>query len=98
MSRRGGISSIYYKETRGIKVAGGQAVAAGTVLTREGDKWHPGLNVIGRTHLTAAIDGQIYFTYKRGSYKKAITMINVKPNKAQKAEKAEKTQKEKTKR
>ena len=94
MSRRGGISSIYYKETHGIKVTGGQNVTAGTVLTREGDKWHPGQNVIGRTHLTAAVDGHIYFTYKRGSYKKAITLINVKPNakpKAEKAEKAEKT-------
>ena len=79
MSRRGGISSKFYKETHGIKVAGGQTVRAGTVLTREGDKWKPGLNVLGRTLLTAACDGEVYFTRKTGSYKKAITLIHIKP-------------------
>ena len=79
MSRRGGISNKYYKETHGIKVTGGQQVKSGTVLTREGDKWKPGLNVIGRTHLTASCNGEIYFTRRRGNYKKAITLVNVKP-------------------
>ena len=79
MSRRGGISSKYYKETHGVKVSGGQMVKSGTVLTREGDKWKPGLNVLGRTHLTASCDGEVYFTRKRGSYKKAITLVHVKP-------------------
>jgi len=77
MSRRGGLSHKYYKETRGIKVAGGQLVKCGAVLTRQGDKWKPGLNVIGRTLLTAGCDGEIYFTKKRGHYKKAITIVNV---------------------
>ena len=77
--RVGGISSKYYKETRGVKVSGGQDVTSGTVLTREGHRWQAGLNVIGRTHLTAACDGAVYFTRKRNSYKRVVTYINVKP-------------------
>ena len=79
MTKVGGTTKQYYKETHGIKVSGGQAVRAGTVLTREGDKWKPGENVIGRTLLTAACDGQVYFTKKRGNYRKTITIINIKP-------------------
>ena len=75
--RVGGISHINYKETRGVKVSGGMKVTAGTVLTREGGKWKPGINVIGRMHLTAGCDGEVYFTHKAGKYKKAITLINV---------------------
>ena len=77
--RVGGISSKYYRETRGVKVSGGQDVKSGTVLTREGHRWQAGLNVIGRTHLTAACDGEIYFTRKRSQYRKVVTFINVKP-------------------
>lgn len=73
----GGLTSKFYRETRGMKVTGGQAVKAGTVLTREGHKWQPGLNVIGQMHLTASCDGEVYFTRKRNSYKKAVTLINV---------------------
>lgn len=79
MSRRGGLSSIHYKETRGIKVAGGQVVKSGTVLTREGDRWKPGINVIGRMSLTAICDGEVYFTRKRGNYRRAVTFVNVRP-------------------
>lgn len=79
MSRRGGLSHKIYKETRGIKVAGGQIVKSGTVITREGDRWQPGINVLGRTLLTAACDGQVYFTKKRGNYKRAVTVVHVKP-------------------
>ena len=77
--RAGGLSSKYYRETRGVKVSGGQKVKSGTVLTREGHRWQPGLNVIGRTHLTAGCDGHVFFTRKRNSYKKAVTYINIKP-------------------
>ena len=75
----GGLSKINYKETRGIKVAGGSKVKAGTVLTRQGDKWKPGINVAGRMHLTASCEGEIYFTKKRGTYKKTVTFVNVRP-------------------
>ena len=79
MTRLGGITKKYYWETRGVKVSGGQKVKSGTILTREGHRWQPGFNVIGRTHLTAACDGQVYFTKKRGSYRRTITVINVRP-------------------
>ena len=79
MTKVGGTTKKFYKETHGIKVSGGQTVRSGTVLTREGDKWKPGENVIGRTLLTAACDGQVYFTKKRGNYRKTITIVNIKP-------------------
>ena len=77
MSRLGHTTKKYYAETRGIKVSGGQAVKAGTILTREGHKWQAGINVIGRTSLTAACDGEVYFTRKKSNYKRQITLINV---------------------
>ena len=79
MTKVGGLTNKYYKETRGMKVSGGQQVKAGTVLTREGHKWQPGINVIGKMHLTAKCDGEVYFTRKRNTYKKEITCINIKP-------------------
>jgi len=79
MVRVGGMTKKYYKETRGIKVSGGQRVKAGTVLTRQGHKWKPGLNIVGQMHLTARCDGEIYFTRKKGSYKKEVLYINVRP-------------------
>lgn len=77
--RVGGLSKINYKETRGVKVSGGMRVKSGTVLTRQGDKWKPGINVLGRMHLTAACEGTVYFTRKKGNYKRAVTLINIKP-------------------
>ena len=77
--RVGGITAKFYRETRGLKVSGGQFVKAGTVLTRQGNRWKPGLNVIGQMHLTAGCDGRIYFTKKRGSYRTAVTYIHIKP-------------------
>lgn len=77
--RVGGLTSKYYKETRGIKVSGGQTVTAGTVLTRQGNKWKPGLNVVGQMHLTAKCDGEVYFTRKKNRYRQQVTLINVRP-------------------
>ena len=77
--RVGGITSKYYSETRGVKVSGGQKVKAGTILTRQGTIWKPGLNVIGRASLTASCDGEVYFTRKKSRYNKVITVINIKP-------------------
>ncbi|MCA9398272.1 MAG: 50S ribosomal protein L27 [Candidatus Omnitrophica bacterium] len=79
MVRVGGLTHKYYKETKGIKVSGGQNVKSGTVLTREGHRWKPGINVNGDMHLTAACDGEIYFTRKKNSYKKVVTYINIRP-------------------
>ncbi len=77
MSRLGHTTKKYYKETRGIKVSGGQRVKSGTMLTREGHRWQRGQNVIGRTHLTAACDGEVYFSRKKGSYGQVVTYVNV---------------------
>ena len=77
--RVGGISSKFYWETGGVKVSGGQKVKSGTILTRAGDQWKQGLNVNGRTSLTAACDGEVYFTRKKNNSNKVITLINIKP-------------------
>ena len=77
MSRLGHTTKKYYKETRGIKVSAGEKVRSGTMLTREGHRWQPGQNVIGRTHLTAGCDGEVYFTRKKGSYGQVVTYVNV---------------------
>lgn len=80
MTKVGGTTKRFYRETHGIKVSGGQKVTAGTVLTREGNKWKPGLNVIGRTSLTAACEGEVFFTRKRGNYKRTVTFVNIRPS------------------
>jgi len=79
----GGITHKHYAETKGLKVSGGQVVKRGTILTREGDKWRPGLNVGGKNTLCALCDGTVYFTTRRGTYKtrKKHTVINIKPQK-----------------
>lgn len=79
MTKVGGTTKRFYKETRGIKVTGGEPVKAGTVLTRRGDRWKAGINVSGRMHLTAACDGEVYFTHKRGNYRRAVTFVNIRP-------------------
>ncbi len=78
--RVGGLTSKYYIETRGVKVSGGQVVKSGTVLTRQGHKWKPGLNVVGLAHLTAGCEGEVYFTRKKNRYNRVITCINIKPS------------------
>lgn len=77
MSKVGGLSHKFYRETRGVKVSGGQAVKAGTVLTRQGHRWKAGENINGQMHLTAACDGEIFFTRKKNQYQKVVTYINV---------------------
>jgi len=79
MVRVGGLTKKYYKETRGVKVSGGQTVKCGTMLTRKGDRWKPGANVTGRMHLTAACDGEVYFTKKKGNYRRVVTYIHIRP-------------------
>ncbi len=84
MARKGGLSSKFYCETTGIKVTGGQVVKAGTMLTRQGDRWKPGLNVVGRMNLTAVAAGEVYFTRKRNSYGLPMTIVNIRPVDAKK--------------
>ena len=87
MVRVGGLTKKYYKETKGIKVSGGQIVKCGAMLTRDGDRWKPGLNVTGRMHLSARCDGEVYFTKKKGNYRRVVTFINIRPLKEVKKKK-----------
>lgn len=79
MAREGGLTSKFYRETAGIKVTGGQFVRRGTLLTRQGDRWKPGRNVIGRTHLNAACDGTVVFSRRRGNRNKSETLVHIEP-------------------
>jgi ribosomal protein L27 len=79
MARKGGLTHKFYRETAGIKVSGGQLVTTGTILTRQGDRWKPGVNVLGRMSLTAACDGEVYFTKKRGNYRRTVTLVHIRP-------------------
>ena len=78
MAGKGGLSHKHYYETRGLKVAAGQKVKSGTILTRRGDKWKPGINVGGRTCLYALCEGEVYFIKTKGSHNKMVTKINIK--------------------
>lgn len=78
MAGKGGLSHKFYREVRGLKVAAGQKVKSGAILTRQGDKWKGGLNVGGRTVLFALCDGMVYFTKTKGKRDKVITKINIK--------------------
>ena len=84
----GGLSHINYKETKGIKVSGGQFVKKGSILTREGNKWRAGINTAGKGTVYALCDGTVYFKRKKSSYhkKKTFTTVNIeKSTKKQKA-------------
>ena len=51
----------------GVKVFGGQAIPAGSIIVRQrGTKFHPGENVgLGKDHtLYALVDGQVKFQVK----------------------------------
>lgn len=49
----------------GVKVFGGQAIQAGSIIVRQrGTQFHPGINVgLGRDHtLFALVDGEVQFS------------------------------------
>lgn len=63
----------------GVKVYGGQAIQAGSIIVRQrGTKFHPGLNVgLGRDHtLFALVDGHVSFAVK-GALSRQV--VNVTP-------------------
>ncbi|MBL7131367.1 MAG: 50S ribosomal protein L27 [Candidatus Omnitrophica bacterium] len=80
MARRGGLSHINYKETKGIKATEGQLVKKGATLTRQGDKWKAGINTSGKSTVYALCDGAVYFKKRKGAYhkRKLFTTINIK--------------------
>lgn len=79
MSKRGKTTHKYYKETKGMKVSGGEIVKNGTILTREANKWKAGKNVGGMGTLYALCSGKVYFTRRRGTYRtnKVATLVNI---------------------
>lgn len=81
MAGKGGLTSKFYREARGLKVAAGQKVKSGAILTRQGDKWQAGMNVGGRTVLYALCAGTVCFTKTKGKRKKVITKIHIKKEK-----------------
>lgn len=89
MARKGGTSHINYKETRGLKVTAGQGVSVGSILTRQGSRWKPGINVGGIGTLYALADGTVYFSRRKSRYKtkKAETVINIKRQAVKKSSK-----------
>jgi len=78
--RRGGLSHINYKETKGVKITEGQFVKKGSILTRQGDKWKAGINTAGKASVYALCDGTVYFKKRKGTYhkRKLFATINIK--------------------
>jgi large subunit ribosomal protein L27 len=61
----------------GVKVFGGQAVPAGSIIVRQrGTRFHPGANVgLGRDHtLFALVDGKVSFAVK-GSLNRHVVSV-----------------------
>jgi large subunit ribosomal protein L27 len=62
----------------GVKVYGGQAINAGSIIVRQrGTKVHPGENVgIGKDHtLFALIDGKVQFVIKGALKRQTVTVV-----------------------
>ena len=62
----------------GVKVFGGQAVSAGSILVRQrGTRFHPGTNVaVGRDHtLFALVDGRVEYAVK-GALNRQVVSVN----------------------
>ena len=64
----------------GVKLFGGQAVEAGTIIVRQrGTRFHPGTNVgVGKDHtLFALVDGHVSFGFKGALNKHAVSVTPV---------------------
>ena len=62
----------------GVKVFGGQAINAGSIIVRQrGTRVHPGDNVgIGKDHtLFALIDGHVQFAVKGAAKKQQVSVV-----------------------
>jgi len=64
----------------GVKVFGGQEVAAGAIIVRQrGTKFHPGTNVgVGKDHtLFATVDGHVNFAVKGELNRQVVSITPV---------------------
>lgn len=62
----------------GVKVYGGQAIPAGSIIVRQrGTKFHPGVNVgIGKDHtLYSLVDGTVQFAIKGALNKRTVSVV-----------------------
>ena len=62
----------------GVKVFGGQAISAGSIIVRQrGTKFHPGTNVgVGKDHtLFALVDGHVSFGTKGALNKSTVSVV-----------------------
>lgn len=62
----------------GVKVFGGQAINAGSIIVRQrGTEFHPGDNVgLGRDHtLFALIDGKVLFAVKGAASRRTVSVV-----------------------
>ncbi|MGO4330732.1 50S ribosomal protein L27 [Cupriavidus sp. 2TAF22] len=62
----------------GVKVFGGQAINAGSIIVRQrGTRVHPGENVgIGKDHtLFALVDGHVQFAVKGAAKKQQVSVV-----------------------
>ncbi|HEX7046693.1 MAG TPA: 50S ribosomal protein L27 [Gammaproteobacteria bacterium] len=63
----------------GVKMFGGQSVAAGNIIVRQrGTQFHPGVNVgIGRDHtIFATAEGKVKFETKGPKNRKTISVVS----------------------
>lgn len=73
------------KKDTAMKVASGEKVLAGKILSRGIPTYKAGINVRGIGTLYALCPGEVYFTKKKTGHGKARTFINVKPHQEKKA-------------
>ncbi len=62
----------------GVKVYGGQAISAGSIIVRQrGTEFHPGTNVgMGKDHtLYSLVEGHVKFSIKGALNKRTVTVI-----------------------
>lgn len=62
----------------GVKIYGGQAIAAGSIIVRQrGTEFHPGSNVgMGKDHtLFALVEGKVQFSIKGALKKRTVSVI-----------------------
>lgn len=63
----------------GVKVYGGQAISAGSIIVRQrGTQFHPGVNVgIGKDHtLFSLIDGKVKFSITGALNKRTVSVLS----------------------
>ncbi|MCX5591147.1 50S ribosomal protein L27 [Alcaligenes endophyticus] len=63
----------------GVKVYGGQAISAGSIIVRQrGTQFHPGVNVgIGKDHtLFSLVDGKVKFSITGALNKRTVSVLS----------------------